>query len=88
MCECDNGTSEELLDPFAKCRPKLVNAGNETGTLGKVCLGRGECHCGKCVCDKDDEVTFTGDFCETVSSEYLHTQLARKSKKVQAKKKS
>ena len=68
QCECDNGSSEELLDPFFKCRPKLVNAGNQTGVVGKVCNDRGECHCGKCVCDKNDEVTFTGEFCETVST--------------------
>ena len=69
QCECDNGSIEELLDPFFKCRPKLINAGNETdeASVGKVCNDRGECHCGKCVCDKTDEVTFTGDFCETVS---------------------
>ena len=61
-CECANGTVEDQVDPFAKCRP-IIKTENST-RLGPVCMGYGECHCGKCICDQRPEGNYTGEFCQ------------------------
>lgn len=64
-CQCSGGTELDRRDPQANCRPPIRN-----GTIirqGPLCYGRGECQCGKCICDSPRPGVFvTGKFCETI----------------------
>ncbi|KAG0721873.1 Integrin beta-PS [Chionoecetes opilio] len=55
-CLCDEGYSGDHCNCDDRaCRQKETD---------KECSGRGECNCGKCDCSKQENATYTGEYCE------------------------
>jgi len=52
-CDCNIGDSVQENEKVQKCYPK---------DMDKICSGRGQCQCGKCICETDSKSNFNYNF--------------------------